>query len=235
MPELKPSFSIDVFPKWQLHRLRFHKPYQFTNLSSRNVIIIHTLLLLPINPTQTQKYLEKKKQKKFIFLSQYLPFCWVLCWMNVLSANLFLALAKGRPLDGEGGVLADQLLVVEVDVQRLAVRHHQVKVCHLPKLLQPDDRPLQVSDGDVETVAGDGLVVEVVLELESHRHFEAFFAFWSLPHRCFSPKDGFGCGESPYFIAVRMKLQKRIKGDKWENILFYFVLKLFVSINIFKD
>ena len=94
-----------------------------------------------------------------------------------VSANLFLALAKGRPLDGEGGVLADQLLVVEVDVQRLAVRHHQVKVCHLPKLLQPDDRPLQVSDGDVETVAGDGLVVEVVLELESHRHFEAFFAF----------------------------------------------------------
>jgi len=90
--------------------------------------------------------------------------------------HLFLALAKGRPLDGEGGVLADQLLVVEVDVQGLAVGHHQVKVGHLPELLQPYDRPLEVSHRNVETVARDGLVVQVVLELEPHRHFEAFFA-----------------------------------------------------------
>ena len=59
-------------------------------------------------------------------------------------------------------------------MQGLAVCHHQVKVRHLPELLQPDDRPFEVSHRDVETVARDRLVVQVVLELESHRHFETF-------------------------------------------------------------
>ena len=75
-------------------------------------------------------------------------------------------------------------------MQRLAVRHHQVEVRHLAELLQPDDRPLEVADGDVEAVAGDGLVVQVVLELESHRHFEAFSHFYLILEVPLSPKQG---------------------------------------------
>jgi len=85
--------------------------------------------------------------------------------------NLLLALPQRRPLHSQAGVLADQLLLVQVDLQGLAVRHHQVEVGDLAELLQPDDGPLEVPHGDVEAVAGDRLEVQVVLELESHRHF----------------------------------------------------------------
>ena len=51
-------------------------------------------------------------------------------------------------------------------MEALTVRHHEVKVGDLAELLESDDTFFEVPDRDVEAVAGDGLVVQVVLELE---------------------------------------------------------------------
>ena len=59
-------------------------------------------------------------------------------------------------------------------MEALAVSYHEVEVGDLAELLEPDDALFEVPDGDVESVAGYGLVVQVVLELEPDRHFGIF-------------------------------------------------------------
>lgn len=74
-------------------------------------------------------------------------------------------------MDCQSRVLGDKFLVVQVDMEGLTVSDHQVKVCDLAKLLEPDDAPLEVPHRDMEAVTRDRLEVQVVLELEPDRHF----------------------------------------------------------------
>ena len=54
----------------------------------------------------------------------------------------------------------------------LLVGDVEVKVCDAAEPLGADDGALEVVDGDVEAVARDGGVLDVVLELEPDRHRE---------------------------------------------------------------
>ena len=54
----------------------------------------------------------------------------------------------------------------------LLVGDVEVEVCDAAEPLRADDGALEVVDGDVEAVARDGRVLDVVLELEPDRHRE---------------------------------------------------------------
>ena len=64
----------------------------------------------------------------------------------------------------------------------LRVGHNQVKVCHFTKLFRSDDGSFKVSDTYVKPIAGDGLIVQIVFELESYRHFENLVGAAPTPH-----------------------------------------------------
>jgi len=96
------------------------------------------------------------------------------CRSELFLPDLLLSITKRRSLDHESCVLGDELVVISVGLVCLRVRDYQVKIGHFPELLLPYDSLLEVADTNVISVTGDWLIVQVIFELEPHRHFGEF-------------------------------------------------------------
>lgn len=77
--------------------------------------------------------------------------------------------------EGVAARLSSTYLVV------LLVDDVEIKVCDPAESLLLDDGLLEVADGNVEAIAGDGGIVQVVLELEADRHDAGFSRPFSTP------------------------------------------------------